>query len=54
MDNIKLTDDWVENAQLIWTKTDGKTKYEFKKFIILLKFALKIYRRDYYATKSRR
>ena len=24
MDNIKITDDWLENAQLICTKTDGK------------------------------
>ena len=46
MDNIKVTDDWLENAQLICTKTDGKTKYNFTKFIFPLKFASKIYRRD--------
>ena len=46
MNNIKLTDDWLENAQLICAKTDGKTKYEFNKFIMPLKFTLKIYRRN--------
>ena len=52
MDNIKLTDDWLENAQLIGTKTDGKTKYEFNKFIMPLKFVLKIYRRDLILQKA--
>ena len=33
MDNIKVTDNWLENAQLICTKTDGITKYDFTKFI---------------------
>ena len=46
MDNIKVTDDWLENAQLICTKTDGKTKYNFTKFIFPLKFASKIYHHD--------
>ena len=39
MDNIKLTEPWLENAQFICTKTDGKTIYNFTKFIFLLKFA---------------
>ena len=47
MDNIKVTDNWLENAQLICTKTDGKTKYNFTKFIFPLKFASKIYCHDY-------
>ena len=47
MDNIKVTDDWLENAQVFCAKTDGKTKYNFAKFMFPLKFASKIYRRDY-------
>ena len=43
MNNIKVIDDWLESAQLIFTKTDGKTKYDFNKFMFLLKFASKIY-----------
>ena len=34
MNNIKVIDDWLENAQLIFTKTDGKTKSDFNKFKI--------------------
>ena len=45
-DNIKQIDDWLDNAQLACTKTDGKTKYDFNKFTFLLKFNLKIYRDD--------
>ena len=52
MGNIKVIDDWLENAQLICTKTDGKTKYNFTKFIFPLKFASKIYRRDYTLQKG--
>ena len=29
MNKIKVIDDWLENAQLICTKTDGKRKYDF-------------------------
>ena len=29
MNKIKVIDDWLENAQLICTKTDGKIKYDF-------------------------
>ena len=33
MDNIKVKDNWLENAQLICTKTDGIIKYDFTKII---------------------
>ena len=47
MNKIKVIDDWLEtNAQLIFTKTDGKTKYNFSKFTFPLKFASKIYNYD--------
>ena len=43
MKKIKVIDDWLENAQLICTKTDGKTKYDFNKLTVPLKFTSKIY-----------
>ena len=46
MDNIKVIDNWLETAQLICTKTDGKTEYNFNKFNLPLKFASKMYRHD--------
>ena len=46
MENIKVIDDWLETAQRICTKTDGKTKYEFNKFTLPSKLATKIYRHD--------
>ena len=48
MKNIEIIDDWLETAQLICTKTDGRTKYEFNKFVSPLKFAtkFKIYRHN--------
>ena len=46
MENIKVIDNWLETAQLICTKADGKTKYDFNKSELLLKFAKKIYRHD--------
>ena len=46
MESIKQIDDWLDSAQLICTKTDGKTKYDFNKFTLPLKFATKIYRHD--------
>ena len=46
MENIKVIDDWLETAQLICTNTGGKTKYEFNKFTLPLKFATKIYHYD--------
>ena len=42
MNEIKVIDDWLENAHLICTKTDGKTKYDFNKFTFPLKFTSKI------------
>ena len=46
MEIIKIIDEWLDTAQLICTKTDGKTKYDFNNFTFLLKFTSKIYRRD--------
>ena len=46
MNEIKVIDDWLETAQCICTKTDGKTKYDFNKFVLPLKFATKIYGHD--------
>ena len=53
MEKIKVIDDWLETAQLICTKTDGKTKYEFNKFTSLLKFATKICRHDLMLQEAR-
>ena len=47
MNEIKLMDDWLDTAQLVCTKTDGKTKYEFNKFTFPSKFTLKIYCHDF-------
>ena len=47
MVNIKQLDDWLDTAQLVCTKTDGKTKYDFNKFTFPSKFTLKIYRHDF-------
>ena len=47
MVNIKELDDWLDKAQLICTKTDGKTKYNFSNFTFPLKFASKIYNKDF-------
>ena len=46
MTDIKLLDDWLDNAQLICTKTDGITKYNFSNFTFLSKFASKIYNKN--------
>ena len=46
MNKIKVIDDWLETAQRICTKTDGKIKFDFNKFALPLKFATKIYRHD--------
>ena len=32
MENIKQIDDWLDSTQLICTKTNGKTKYDFNSF----------------------
>ena len=53
MERIKIIDDWLETAQLICTKTDGKTKYNFSKFSFPIKFASKIYRHDLTLQKAR-
>ena len=43
MENIKLIDNWLDTAQLVCTKTDGRTKYHFSKFTFLPKFTLKVF-----------
>ena len=43
IDTVKKTDDWLENGQLVCTKTEGKIKYEFNKFMMPLKFIMKIH-----------
>ena len=53
MERIKVIDDWLETAQLVCTKTDGKTKYNFRKFAFPVKFDSKIYRRDLTLQKAR-
>ena len=47
MINIKKIDDWFDKAQLICTKSDGKTKYDFSKFTFPKKFASRIYNKDF-------
>ena len=44
MEKIKAIDDWIDTAQLICTKADGKTKCNFNSFAFPSKFTLKIYR----------
>ena len=43
MVSIKQLDHWLAKAQLIFTKTDGETIYNFNNFTSPLKFAYKIY-----------
>ena len=47
MINIKQLDDWFDTVQLVSTKTDGKTKYDFSNFTFPSKFASKIYNKDF-------
>ena len=47
MVNIKQLDDWLDTAQLVCTKTDEKTKYNFNKFTFPSKFTLRTYRHDF-------
>ena len=47
MVDIKQLDDRLDKAQLICTKTDGKTQYNFSNFTFPLKFASKIYNKDF-------
>ena len=53
MNKIKTIDEWLETAQPICTKTDGKTSYKFNNFAWPLKFASKIYRLDFTLQKAR-
>ena len=53
MNKIKIIDEWLETAQLICTKIDGKTSYKFNNFALPLKFASKIYRHDFMLQKAR-
>ena len=46
MNEIKAKDDWLDAPQLVCTKTDGKTKYDFNKFVFPSKFTSKMYHRD--------
>ena len=46
MTGIKLLDDWLDNAQLVCTKTDGITKYDFSNFTFPSKFTSKIYNKN--------
>ena len=54
MVNIKQLDDWLDTAQLVCTKTDPKTKYDFRNFTFSSKFASKIYNKDITLKKSKR
>ena len=47
MNEIKTIDDWLDTAQLVCTKTDGKTKYDLSNFRFPSKFASKIYNKDF-------
>ena len=38
MNEIKIIDDWLDTAQLIFTNTDGKIKYDFNNFTFPSKF----------------
>ena len=46
MKKIKTIDDWLDTAQLVCTKTDGKTKYDFNNFAFPSELTLKIYHCD--------
>ena len=46
MNEIKIIDDWLDNAQLVCTKTDGITKYYFSNFTFPSIFASKIYNKN--------
>ena len=52
MEKIKQID-WLDTAQLICTKTDRRTKYDFSNFTFPLKFASKIYHRDLTLQKAK-
>ena len=46
MVKINQLDDWLDTAQLVCTKTDGKTKYAFSNFTFASKFAFKMYNKN--------
>ena len=46
MREIKIINDWLDTEQLVYTKADGKTKYDFNKFTFPSEFTLKIYHHD--------
>ena len=46
MTEIKLLDDWLDNAQLVCTKTDGITKYNVINFTSPSKFASTTYNKN--------
>ena len=43
LSEFRKTDDTLDNAELVCTKTDG-TKYDFNRFSLPLKFIEKIYK----------
>ena len=53
MENIKLIDDWLDTAQLVCPKTDGRTKYDFSNFTFPSKFTLKMFRRELALQKAK-
>ena len=53
MANIELINDWLDTVQLVCTKTDGRTKYDFSNFTFLSKFILKMFRRELALQKAR-
>ena len=52
MTDIKLLDDWLNNAHFICTKTDGTTKYDFSNFTFPSKLASKSYNKNLMLLKA--
>ena len=52
MTDIKLLDDWLNNAHFICTKTDGTTKYDFSNFTFPWKLASKSYNKNLMLLKA--
>ena len=46
-------DDWLDTAQLVCTKTDGRAKYDFSNFTFPSKFTLNIFRCDLALQKAK-
>ena len=53
MVNIELINDWLDTVQLVCTKTDGRTKYDFSNFTFPSKFILKMFRRELALQKAK-